>query len=325
MKRQIILTFITFLVSTHLAFAAEFAKITIPGAKCGNGADYAIYVKPGNSEKLLIEFQGGGACWDYNSCFVTPLTSLAPLATPPSSVLTSEDADNPYLGSTMIYVPYCTGDVHIGKHIAQYKDKTVYHYGQFNFDLSFKYLKKQKVVDFKAFKDVTVWGASAGAIGALLHGKDIEPLLRPSAHKTLIPDSVGLHFGPTFWDKFSRETKHDFEDALARINIYPNFKDGFIAKKLRPTLELYYGWQVAFLIATKDKTMSTIFGNITPEEHRELVLGPEGLPALALDYSHVHIWLQESSTHTFLVSKKTSETVSIEGLKAIDFVRNLKN
>ena len=36
--------------------------------QCSDGSDYWIYSKKGNSDNLIIHFQGGGACWDDTSC-----------------------------------------------------------------------------------------------------------------------------------------------------------------------------------------------------------------------------------------------------------------
>ena len=41
-----------------------------PGGEtmCARGEDYKFFVRPADSDKLLIHFQGGGACWDDLSC-----------------------------------------------------------------------------------------------------------------------------------------------------------------------------------------------------------------------------------------------------------------
>lgn len=312
------------LIFSQAIFAADFIKITIPEAKCGNGEGYSVYVKKQSDQKLLVEFMGGGACWNYESCFSQPKTSLSPITSPgPFSTLTNNDPSNPYYAHSMLYLPYCTGDVHIGNHIASYNGKAVYHYGNKNLELALNYLRKEKQIDLGAFSNVTIWGASAGAIGSLIQARKIEKFLDPNSKKTLMPDSPGLHFGNRFWDKFSPETKFDFKTGLASIGIIPDFNDGFIAKKLRPALALYDQWNIGFLIATKDAVMSTVFGDINPLEHEKLVLSSEGLPAIAREFSNVSIWLQNSAQHTFLVSSKSAQTESVDSIKAIDFAREL--
>ena len=37
---------------------------------CSRGTDYAYFVRPGDPEKVVVEFQGGGACWDDITCSV---------------------------------------------------------------------------------------------------------------------------------------------------------------------------------------------------------------------------------------------------------------
>jgi hypothetical protein len=323
MKLKTVFLFL-YLIFSQAILAADFIKINIPEAKCGNGEGYSVYVKKQSDQKLLIEFMGGGACWNFESCFTQPKTSLSPISSSgPFSTLTTNDPSNPFYEHSMLYIPYCTGDVHIGNHIASYNGKTVYHYGNKNLELALNYLRKEKQIDLGAFSNVTIWGASAGAIGSFIQSSKIEKFLDSNSKKTLIPDSPGLHFGERFWDKFSPETKLDFYDALTSLGVVPDFNDGFIAKKLRPALALYDRWNIGFLISTKDAVMSTIFGDINPLDHEKLVLSSEGLPAIAREFSNVSIWLQNSAQHTFLVSSKSSQTESVDNIKAIDFAREL--
>ena len=35
---------------------------------CAFGQPYSFYFKPGKSKKLIVFLNGGGACWDYNTC-----------------------------------------------------------------------------------------------------------------------------------------------------------------------------------------------------------------------------------------------------------------
>src|SRR4051812_18484919 len=37
---------------------------------CARGGEYAFWVRPGTVNKVLIEFSGGGACWNETTCSV---------------------------------------------------------------------------------------------------------------------------------------------------------------------------------------------------------------------------------------------------------------
>ena len=39
------------------------------GAVCGNGSEYKFFVnRVPNTSNTVVYFEGGGACWDYESC-----------------------------------------------------------------------------------------------------------------------------------------------------------------------------------------------------------------------------------------------------------------
>src|SRR4029453_5558698 len=43
-------------------------KVELPGTVCGNGSQYKFFVRRTGSPNLLLFFEGGGACWDYDTC-----------------------------------------------------------------------------------------------------------------------------------------------------------------------------------------------------------------------------------------------------------------
>jgi len=43
--------------------------VELPGAVCSNGSQYRFwYYDSPTSNNLLVSFEGGGACWDYETC-----------------------------------------------------------------------------------------------------------------------------------------------------------------------------------------------------------------------------------------------------------------
>lgn len=300
-------------------------KIKIPNAKCGNGSDYTVFLKRKSQSKLLVEFMGGGACWDKKSCVTLPSTWIYPMIELPQfSILTSNiNADNPFIDHSFLYFPFCTGDVFTGSRISTYEGKKIYHYGYKNVILALDYLSKRNHIAFKNVDDLVVWGASAGGIGALTHGKNIEKYVSPNAKKILIADSPGLHFGPTFWNKFAQDARRDFQTAFNNVQLDVDFNDGFVARKMGPVLNYYSGWHVGFLYALRDKIMSDFFGEISKEEHKKLLLSAEGLPAIAKNYPNVNVWLADSDIHRFLLTTKPSHIQSIDGVTAIEFAKEI--
>jgi len=91
-----------------------------PHTTCALGTSYAFFVEVGDPEKLMIYFQGGGACWDATTCNVRGKfpyfkPAVAERDQPyRTGILDRANAENPVRGFTKVYVPYCTADVHLG-------------------------------------------------------------------------------------------------------------------------------------------------------------------------------------------------------------------
>src|ERR1043165_5744811 len=46
-----------------------WVKVAPAGAVCGNGTQYKFfYYDNPNSNNMVVLFEGGGACWDYDTC-----------------------------------------------------------------------------------------------------------------------------------------------------------------------------------------------------------------------------------------------------------------
>jgi hypothetical protein len=123
----------------------DWERVELPGTVCGNGSQYKFYVHDTGSPNVLFFFEGGGACWDYDTCsgragilgaanpngipddyierftakYVSPIVNGADPGLPLRS-----KTDLPTNGWNVVYMPYCTGDVHIGNRAAVYEDQT---------------------------------------------------------------------------------------------------------------------------------------------------------------------------------------------------------
>mgnify|MGYP000306631335 CR=1 FL=1 len=144
----------------------NWTRVELPGTVCSNGSQYRFwYYDSPTSNNLLISFEGGGACWDYPSCsgqtgilgaanpngipvdyitqmkatYVSPLVNGAdpgiPLR-PKRNIATN--------GWDVVYMPYCTGDVHVGNRVVTYTDPTgqnppiVYRHNGYNNTISYR-------------------------------------------------------------------------------------------------------------------------------------------------------------------------------------------
>jgi hypothetical protein len=112
--------------------AGIWQKVELPDTFCGNGSPFKFFVNYSNdSNNLLISFEPGGACWDYASCAGDG--GLRGAANPegiPDNHMSSlkwemlplhrRDPTNPLSNWNMIFVPYCTGDLHTGNNVITY-------------------------------------------------------------------------------------------------------------------------------------------------------------------------------------------------------------
>lgn len=158
----------------------QWTWLSISDSKCASGATTGIAVNPHQGSKtLMLYFEGGGECYDAATCW-----GAKPAATNLSGYDTQTFvqaaqrkyptfdrgmSDNPLRDSNMVFIPYCTGDLHIGttEHDLQVdgKPKPTYFWGAKNIDL---YLA-QLVQRFADTEHVWMVGTSAGGFGIVLN------------------------------------------------------------------------------------------------------------------------------------------------------------
>ena len=171
----------------------EWTWIDVPGNVCANGSATGVGVNLTQaSDDVLIFMEGGGACWDAAGCWGSVPTAFyvagygkaefdADPQRSPMLPLKRDNVKNPFHTMNMIYVPYCTGDVHAGSNLAIYQvngaPKPTYHYGAKNFET----IVARTVATFPHAKNVWIAGDSAGGFGAALNFPRLQaayPLVR---------------------------------------------------------------------------------------------------------------------------------------------------
>lgn len=182
-------------------------KVEPPGVTCGDGSPYKMFVNYSNqSDNLVVVFEPGGACWDYDSCagrngirgaanpngIPDDHWEIAPFISP---FLSRFDDTNPSRTWNMVYVPYCTGDVHTGLATVTYPG------GGADPDLTFRHeghAVVQEVVrwidaSFTHVPKLLATGCSAGGVGSLANYKFLREGVRAIEKGYLLNDS-----GPIF-------------------------------------------------------------------------------------------------------------------------------
>ncbi len=145
--------------------------------RCGFDAapDYHFFVKRGSVNKLVMYYEGGGACWENLTCGLPVCKNAASVVGDnPSNATTGfadlNNPDNPFKDWNAVFVTYCTCDLHFGDADRVYSgifpDVSVSHRGYENAKVAEKFAREHFLNPDMVF----VTGSSAGGYGALFHG-----------------------------------------------------------------------------------------------------------------------------------------------------------
>ena len=137
--------------------------------RCMDDSEYRYFARRGTVNKLVMYYQGGGACWNRLTCGVPSCTTstqdldLNDLSMTGLRDLTNPD--NPFRDWNIVFVSYCTCDIHYGDATVEYGDLTVEHVGYQNAQVAEKFAREH----FLNPEVVFVTGSSAGSYGAWLN------------------------------------------------------------------------------------------------------------------------------------------------------------
>ena len=184
----------------------QWEKVEIPGTKCSDGSQFKFWVHDNpNSNNIVLMYEGGGACWDYESCsgalgllgaanmngladsYITETKAkfVAPIMNGNDPGLPGRSKENLITnGWDAVYIPYCTGDVHVGNNVVTYNDPTgvnpplnFYHYGYNNSVATLDYLAGR----FPLIDKMLLTGFSAGGVASAAIYNEARTRLNPNS------------------------------------------------------------------------------------------------------------------------------------------------
>jgi hypothetical protein len=236
----------------------KWTWVDFPGSRCGIGTPTGIGVNPHAGATHLVFFlQGGGACFDGPTCWGANASAsymngygAADFAGDPTVLLAPfqrNDAGNPFKDAIYVFVPYCTGDVHVGAKIANYpvngSPMPTYHYGGHNVDL----FLASVAASFTGLSRVWVMGLSAGGFGSFLN-QDFAARALPGVRVDVIDDSgppidiaigVPAQWGPRLPPGCTNCTNLSEIFAFDRTT-YPTTRYGLLTYQTDDTLPSFY-------------------------------------------------------------------------------------
>ena len=183
------------------AVPGEWTFLEIEGSQCRDGSPTGIGVRvQDGSDDLVIYLEGGGACFNAQTCRLNPsrfgAAEFDRYAGQAGDLgLFSPSADNPVGDWNAVYVPYCTGDLHAGS----FPDNTLLQSQGVEAPQQFVgHQNVERALDaladaFGSPDRVLLTGASAGGLGTLYNFEAVAETF-PDADLSLVDDSGPLFF-----------------------------------------------------------------------------------------------------------------------------------
>ena len=190
--------------SDQPAFSTTWETVDAPSdCMCADGSAFHFYVREASPTKVLFYLEGGGACFSGEMCKPgsgTYSENIAPVSrlTDAPGIFDFANPENPFADYSVVYVPYCTGDVHSGNTTKDYGNGVVVQHKGF--------VNASSALDtmIERFPDTTqlvVAGSSAGSFptpvfaamaGDQLPNADLKVFADSSG---AVPDAMGFVVG----------------------------------------------------------------------------------------------------------------------------------
>jgi hypothetical protein len=110
-----------------LAEATGWVQVAPEGTTCWDGSPWHFWYHGGSADKLAVWFEGGGACWNAALCDVEGTRRFRRRwlrDRRQQRTLRSTAQGNPLRDFSVVLLPYCTGDLHIGRRTVEYRRPT---------------------------------------------------------------------------------------------------------------------------------------------------------------------------------------------------------
>lgn len=280
---------------------------------CDDGTPTGIGVRLTDSKNLVVFLNGGGACWDYNTCALLNTSAHGPFGAAQFAQFTkqnlsdsifSTDPASPIADWNMVFIPYCTGDVHSGDNVVTYMGqngatKKIFHKGHANILAFFKRL----AATVPSPDNLIISGSSAGGFGAAIN-YDTARQFWPGGKGYLVDDSGPTLVGDAISPTLRMAWFTNWNTASSLGGLCPSCGDDFSA--FLPILASRYpNDRLALLSTEQDKVIRTYFG-LTPDAFKTDLYA---LVAMRLDpLPRFKYFIETGETHTMLgnISAHTS-------------------
>jgi Pectinacetylesterase len=301
---------------------------------CSQGTPYKFFVHPAKTDKLLIYFQGGGACWNGQTCgpqgdqggiytttvefTTTQLTQLQ------IGIFGFGNSENPFGDYNTVFIPYCTGDVHMGDRVATYgtgsQAVTIYHKGFANAQAALDWT----YANFPTPERVFVTGSSAGALGSIFHAPFIMEHYQ-DVPVTQLGDAAGGYRAA------NGELATQFED-WGTVKLLPDFVSGLAGltsatlsfEKLYIAAAAQYPERMFAQYNAANDQVQAFFLKLTGGSASLTDTLPADLADIAASALNFRYVTEGGDVHTILL-RPEFYTYAVNGVRIRDWVNDLAN
>ncbi len=223
-----------------LADLAEGWNTITPGGSttCSDGSPFRFFVRAADPTQVVFYLQGGGGCWTAETCDPEgrppyTMTALEEMRSPSGAdpeegtahgIAAFNHPENPFSDHSFVFVPYCTGDVHIGDRDAVYevpateeapaREVTIHHRGYTNGRAALDWTYEH----FPGPETVFITGSSAGSIPSPVYARHFAEHY-PDARVTALGDGAGGY------RQIGDTRPHESWGTLAALSHFENMAD----------------------------------------------------------------------------------------------------
>lgn len=301
---------------------------------CSDGTPYRFFVRPGAADKLMVYFQGGGACWTGGTCDpdLKPTYYINVEKTDPSrydGIFRFENPQNPIRDHSVVFAPYCTADVHIGDMVTSYEAPqteehdahpvTIHHKGFVNADAVLDWTYEH----FFTPESIFVTGSSAGSIPSPYYAMLIADQY-PNARISQLGDASGSYetggqevLPQDLWGTLDRLRQMPEFEGMESAEF--DFESLYVAAASRHPEILFAQYDTA-----EDKTQKYFLSLAGNESPSLLPLLQQNQASIRASVSNFHSYIAGGELHTILV-KPEFYAYHVDGLLVRDWVAALVN
>lgn len=250
------------------ASADTWSWIDFPDSVCDEGTPTGIAINPvANSKNLLVFLTGGGACWERTTCVQVSTASKGPFTKVQfeqlkgmvgGSILDRNLAGTPFKDYSLVFIPYCTGDVHAGDSRNDYGTAGMPQYYNHRGYRNVEAFLKRLGATFPELDRLVVSGSSAGGFGSAFNYDQFRRYF-PKAKKSYLLDDSGPPLIGDAIQSFERESWYKAWNLNTTVgDRCPGCPEDF--SQMIPELRRRYpNDRFALLSTTQDQTIRGFF------------------------------------------------------------------